>query len=499
MIQVRTTLSRFWRRSERFEGEPVAGRRRHPAGLSDRNWFSRAAISLIAVLVTASCQQATHTAHSRALSGLIPGGQGRLGTYYAIDVPAVWNDTLLLYSHGTIVAPPGRRMLITNPDLAVDAGTQAWLLDHGYALAATAYADPTGWAVQDALPNQMSLLDRFQELVGRPKRVIAWGTSQGGLDTALLLERYHARFAGGLSLCGLLGGGVSYFNHDLDMFFTLDQLLSPGALMHAAAPTLAGIDSTDAESLIAAAQASPAGQARLALTAAVQDFPTRFTSADRPPAPADWQADVAVQVRWIRFQLGTAFRQDVEQKARGNPSSNDGVDYGQLLEASPYAHEVRALYQLAGLDLNADLARLAQAPRITADPAAVSFMTEFGQPSGQLGLPFLTMHTTDDGRVIPGNERAYADLVTAQGKLNLLRQVFVSRGGHCAFSDAEIIAGIETLIERLDSGHWPVTSPVAMDQRAARAGTSDQHSAPLTYSITDSGQFVAFDPVPLPR
>jgi len=433
------------------------------------------------------------------LSGLIPGGPGRLGTYYTIDVPAAWNGTLFLYSHGTIVAPPGHRLVLDNPAVAADPGTQKWLLDRGYALAAAAYATPTGWAVQDALPDQISVLDRFGQLIGKPKKVIAWGESQGGLDTALLLERYRDRFAAGLSLCGLLGGGVSYFNHDLDMFFTMDTLLAPGAFVHAGAPTHANIDSTNAEVAIDTAQTTPAGQARLALTAAIQDFPPRFTPSDREPADNDWKAYESGQAFWIRFQLGTFFRQDVEQKAMGNPSWNTGVDYSRLLEASPYAQEVMALYQSAGLDLTADLARLARAPRITPDPSAVQFMTEFGQPSGTLRLPLLTMHTTDDGRVIPGNERAYLDLVAEHGVLSSLKEVFVSRGGHCAFSDAEIIAGLQTLLQRVDTGRWPDTSPPSMNALAAKVGGTYRRSAPLAYTITNSGQFVTYNPVPLPR
>lgn len=315
----------------------------------------------------------------------------------------------------------------------------------------------------------------------------------------MLLERYPNRFAGGVSLCGLLGGGLSYFNHDLDMFFALDRLLDPGSLIHSDAPTLAGIDSSDAEVLIDSPQATPAGVARMALTAAIQEFPARFTPGDPQPALGDWRAYETGQLRWIRYQLGTAFREDLEDKARGNPSGNAGIDYGALVQASPYAEEVQPLYQAAGLDLNADLLRLARAPRINADPAAVQFMTAFGEPSGKLTRPLLTMHTTDDGRVISGNERAYHDLVAAHGSTALLHQAFVSRAGHCAFTDAEIIAGLQAAAQRIDTGVWPDTSPSAMNRRADSAGSSYQHSAPLNYTITQSGQFVDYAPVPLPR
>jgi len=247
------------------------------------------------------------------------------------------------------------------------------------------------------------------------------------------------------------------------------------------------------------AQGSPAGVARLALTAAIQDFPLRFNPGDREPAGGDWAADEVSQLAWIRFALGTFFRQDVELKAMGNPSWNTGVDYAALLQASPYEPEVAALYRAAGLDLQADLNRFAAAPRVTADPSAVQFMTQFGQPDGSLTLPMLTMHTTDDGRVIPGNERAYDDLVARHGRTDLLTSLFVSRAGHCAFSDAEIIAGFQALITRMDRGRWPDTSAAAMNALAAAVGGTYAHTAPLDYSIADSGQFVSFTPEPLPR
>ena len=82
------------------------------------------------------------------------------GATYEIEVPANWNCTLFLYSHGYVT--PGS----ANP--ATDVGdpvTGAWLLSHGYALAGSSYAT-TGWAIQQALPDQISTLDVFDQQVG---------------------------------------------------------------------------------------------------------------------------------------------------------------------------------------------------------------------------------------------------------------------------------------------------------------------------------------------
>src|SRR5581483_9912389 len=51
----------------------------------------------------------------------------------------------------------------------------------------------------------------------------------------------------------------------------------------------------------------------------------------------------------------------------------------------------------------------------------------------------LTMHTTGDGLVVPENEQAYRSAVTRARKASLLRQVYVHRAGHCAFTPAETV------------------------------------------------------------
>src|SRR5215475_14750994 len=69
------------------------------------------------------------------------------GATYLIEVPAQWNKTLFLYSHG-YVTPGGN-----NPAQDVgDPVTGGWLLSHGYAIAGSSYST-TGWAIQQALPD----------------------------------------------------------------------------------------------------------------------------------------------------------------------------------------------------------------------------------------------------------------------------------------------------------------------------------------------------------
>ena len=74
--------------------------------------------------------------------------------------------------------------------------------------------------------------------------------------------------------------------------------------------------------------------------------------------------------------------------------------------------------------------------------------------TGRMRIPVLTMHTTGDGLVVPENEQAYASVVRRAGDSRLLRQVFVNRAGHCAFTPAETITAVKTLLNRMQTGHW---------------------------------------------
>src|SRR3977135_3057388 len=65
------------------------------------------------------------------------------GATYLIEVPAKWNGTLFLYSHGYVV--PGS----ANPARDVgDPFTRFFMLSSGYALAGSSYAT-TGWAIHE--------------------------------------------------------------------------------------------------------------------------------------------------------------------------------------------------------------------------------------------------------------------------------------------------------------------------------------------------------------
>src|SRR5260370_33323875 len=125
--------------------------------------------ALMVSLVAVCCGSAVAQQH---ITGILADG-----ATYVIDVPANWNGTLFLYSHGYVT--PG------SPNPAQDVGdplTGGLMLAAGYALAGSSYAT-TGWAVHEAIPDQMAVLDVFRSLVGTRTDAIAWRTSLGGMIT----------------------------------------------------------------------------------------------------------------------------------------------------------------------------------------------------------------------------------------------------------------------------------------------------------------------------
>jgi homoserine acetyltransferase len=413
--------------------------------------------------------------------------------------PGAWNGTLFLYSHGYVT--PG------SPNPAQDASdpvTAAWLLGHGYAIAGSSYAT-TGWAVQQALPDQIATVNLFDADFGRPAQTIAWGQSLGGMITAGLIQQYPGRFSAALPMCGVLSGAVGNWNTALDAAFAFKQLIDPND------PSLSLVDITNpaanlaaAETAAAGAQSTAQGRARLALVVALGDTPGWFNPLSPEPASNDFAGQEANQYLWAT-QAGLPFafelRAEVEARAGGNPSWNTGVNYaGQLMRSADF-REVLALYRAAGLSLSRDLGTLNHAARISADPSAVTYLTHNITYDGRLRVPVLTLHTTGDGLVVPENEQAYRSVVDRAGDGRLLQQIFVHRAGHCAFTPAEMITAAQVLLTRLHSGHWDVRAldPGHLNSQAAGLGTADNVFLAGSTVVPVAAAFTRYQPTPYPR
>lgn len=402
------------------------------------------------------------------------------GARYSFDVPPNWNGTVLLFSRGYSAGPS------TGPVRNVARGEKELLLARGFALAASGFSK-AGWALEEAVPDQVATLDAFAMQVGKPKRTIAWGTSMGGLITIALLERQPERFDGGLALCASAAGTVGMMNAALDGAFAFKTLLAPESTL----PILFNGPSGEGKQQLVqwqqqldAAQATPAGRARLALAATLGQVPTWIEAGSAQPAATDLAAQ---QHQLYKGFVGAVLlpRDDQLARAGGNFSWNTGIDYTAQLKKSGRLDFVRTLYAQAGLDLDADLARLARAPRVAADPAAVAYMKRNYAPSGKLVKPLLLVQTVSDPVTLAEFNADYVRLAREAGAGELARDAYIQRVGHCNFKPGETVAALAALQDRITSGAWKLDAP---------------HLNAVAGSVApDGGDYTAFQPAPFLR
>ncbi|MEN3283362.1 MAG: hypothetical protein V7607_4502 [Solirubrobacteraceae bacterium] len=444
-----------------------------------KRWISRLCL-LSGVLVTLAGGPPAAAASDSQHVGVLPDG-----AVWEADLPSNWNGTLLLFSHG--YGP-------LTPQDSPDSTTGQDLIDAGYALAGSSY-DPKGslWALNSAVSDQFQTLAAVKASVlpSAPRRVIAVGQSMGGLISALEDQSSNGRLDGVLTTCGLVAGGVNLENYQLDGSYAISALVASGQgiqLVGYRTPAEAALAGTELQRAAQAAQGTPQGRARLALASALYNVPTWTTtnllSEDTNPlvphtaGPAgatdyDQQELEQYNTQYAPGSIVLTFietgRWSIEQSAGGQPAWNAGIDYAKLLQDSPYRPEVRALYQKAGLDLNADLTTLTKGANIKAQAAAVHTLTTTSVPTGKLQVPELNIHTIADQLIPVQQEDFYRRQVSAAGAGNLLRQAYVFRQGHCNFTPPEIIASLHALEHRIDTGGWGQATSAQSLQTAAEA------------------------------
>lgn len=395
---------------------------------------SIALLGLAAALAAAPVSIAQRGAQG-AVSGVLAGG-----AQWRAEMPARWNGTLLLYSRG--YAPTAG-----TPDVA-PAPLRQMLLDAGYALAASNYGSG-GWSLEQAVPAQRATIAAFAAAHGKPRRVIAWGYSMGGLVTTALAEQRASAIHGGLALCPSIGGATGMMNMALDGAYAFRTLVAPDAGIR-----LVRVDDDRANGkrvgeAVATAMASPQGRARVALAGVLAGLPG-WTQPNAPePAPGDHDA----QARAIAasFAMGVFLpRTDQEQRAGGVFSWNQGVDYAAQLDRSGRRAMIAALYRDAGLDLHADLARLAGGERVRADAAAVAYMMRHYTPMARPRVPLLAVQAIGDGLTSPSLVRGYADAAPPAR----FRALWLREAGHCGQKPEAVVTAIRYLDARITRGTW---------------------------------------------
>ena len=419
---------------------------------------TRFAGDLLAPLVVALTAAAAVT--SSPLLGQAPAPesiQGMLadGSKYRVVKPAPWNGTIVLDLD-----------FANNPDAAPSV-IERWMTANGYAIGGIS-REPVAYRFRQAVDDLLEVRRLFSvKWNATPTRTLTLGNSRGGFVSRVAMERYPDIFTGAVLSAGGGAGEVGTFNAKLDALWTLKVLTgAPLTLVGFASQADAVAENGRLAALVTDLRATPAGRARLALAAAFEQFP-RWTGGDAPPPPNDYEAQLNQIADQFTFANPGQVRWGVEVVAGGNFSWNHGVDYAALLARSGMTDLVEAIYAKSGVSLQADLRQLAQAPRISADAAAVAAAETLTSYSGAIAGPVIVVDNIGDPVDADAYKRAYERTVARAGRADLLRTTWVRSARHANQSPLEKLTGFVKLVERLDAGSWSATTPQAMLAAAA--------------------------------
>jgi hypothetical protein len=377
------------------------------------------------------------------------------GAAYLIKMPADWNGTLLIYSHGYQSADAAPHAMLSPQDQSGtgDDELSATLLDKGFALAASAWTS-TGWAVHDGVDAANNLYDRFTQLLGKPRRAYAWGSSLGGLVTELLAE--HSKWVDGAApMCGAVGGPLVNFDNWLEAAVATQALLGVHfTLTGTLSPAEAEAQTAVANAALTAARRdrNGGGAAKLVYLADLLGLPDK--SSIFPRNGLGNEIGAALQNLAFYLSSGLKFLAEARQQFGGNPARTHPAS------EAPLTGDQRAT--IAALHGNPD-AYAAQVDAAAAPPtssAARQKLAASGNPTGDLRVPTLTLHGIDDPLAIAANEAVLSSRVASRGHSNRLEQLFVGPYtddptfglGHCSFSTGEEVGLIETLDQWVRQG-----------------------------------------------
>ena len=325
------------------------------------------------------------------VSGVLHQGTPAQVVYQAIK-PTQWNGTLIL-------------------DLDFNSWNQArrdYFLNQGYAIGGNQRTqNETAYEIKDYVDNLVRtrelLIDAVETATGdegEPARTIAWGNSRGAFVSRMAAQYRPDIFDGALGSAGGGAGVIASWLSKADAVWALQQLVNPAAGLAindlpdiAPGATYGPTYDQDVKlgALVTAARASDQGLARLVLAAAFEQA-TDFPSGTQPPADEDYLTQGQLIGSGFAFGNPQFVHKEIEVMGGGPVVWNHGIDYRAILEASGDKDRVEWWYQHAGLDLEADLNKLAAAPRYGADPAAVETVEGIGTYDGT-GSPVLTIKT----------------------------------------------------------------------------------------------------------
>jgi pimeloyl-ACP methyl ester carboxylesterase len=428
-----------------------------------RNFKFKRSLTLVAgAALAASLLVAAPTVASAnpVCDGKVPvqtcGGATSDGAPYAMMVPANFNGTVYLYSHGyrpNIAIPAGipgyGGYTVTNtPQPGPNATVIAALLGKGYGVVGSGFARQ-GWNADSAIKTNVELVGAFKKQFTKTTKVIAWGESLGGFITQALAEKHPDLISAAAPLCmasdvdplmtmagdvvwglktffdptikgGSYSAGAAGYAEamgDLVKVFTIIGTLQAAFAANPSAPAW------PATSKVPDAIKGIPSRSALVMVALMSGVPMQSAHFDSTSAPAGLPASnalsfqVAINPAFAALEnignaaaLGVLAMYDIELQAGGAFFDNTATDYSERVaeEQFIWASALSGNSGTAGL-----LSVLAASPRAKADPAAVAKIKTLASHSGKVEIPTILFTGVADPVTVAGNQQSVADKYAA--------------------------------------------------------------------------------------
>jgi uncharacterized repeat protein (TIGR01451 family) len=381
-------------------------------------------------------------------------GDQESGAKYRICMPNTgsWNGDLVIYAHGYVqysapVTIPEDQLVLGN-DRIPDVFNAL-----GYAFATTSYST-NGLAVREGIADLVDLVHVFTTTEEKtPVHIYLGGASEGGLITTLAIEEYPHVFDGGLAACGPVGGlrdQSGYFGDFRVVFDYFFPDLIPGEAVTIPQDLIDEWD-TYLATVISPVITHPGSAYSLTQLLAVTG------AAYEPSDPATMITTTSGLLWYNVFATN-----DAKAKLGGQPFDNEtrvyvGSDDDELLNQ--------------------------EVERFRANQAALDEMLAHYQPTGQLTVPLVTLHTTLDEIVPYWHEELYHAMVQANNRTPWYHAFTVPRYGHCNFEPTEMVQAFAQLVNMVTNPKPDLSTSHKEVVDASGEGIA-QPTEVLTYTIT---------------
>jgi pimeloyl-ACP methyl ester carboxylesterase len=433
--------------------------------------ISSALVTALAVTAPSAAQAATLTCTKAANKVETCTGTDDNGAKFEIRMPANFNGTLYVYSHGIrnnvnlppipVIAPTGS-VIDYSPEVAPSATVANALLKQGFALAGSG-ASAQGWSLEEGVDGAFQVLQIAKNKYAKVSKVVAWGNSLGGLTAQAFAEQYSGAIDAVLPMCladsaqsqitmagDFLWGMKTFFNPAikgtnyspgqagyLEMLGDLGTVLTTLLALQAAIKANPTQPAWPATSTVPDSLKAIPVRSAILLLGLVSGISTQSKSYDASSGPAgalETTFGLAISPALAVLEngaeaatLAVLANYDMEVRAGGVVYDNSRTNFPARLgdDAQVYAAALSGGTATTGMVGYLQLV----APKVTANPAAVAKLNSMYQLQGKIEVPTITLaapsdHITPGGAVTYLNKQYAAAISAGTAKANMLLNVW---------------------------------------------------------------------------